>query len=136
MPTRVYNASLITGIRKAQNDADYYNRYQALLASGLPVATDIGGLIANPQTGNYDASTTTTLNFGLTAQYFKNYGDTTVLAAQQFLPIPRYTPIGPVYFDFIYSFNYTGSDILQYIPVIRTGSLMISSSYTKDGSAN
>jgi len=136
MPTRIYNSSLITGIRKAQNDADYYNRYQALLASGLPIATDIGGLIANPQTGNYDASTTTTLNFGLTAQYFKNYGDTTVLAPQQFLPIPRYTPSGPVYQDFIYSFNYTGTDVLQYIPVIRTGSLMISSSWSTDGSTN
>ena len=136
MPPRIYSASLITSIRKAQNDADYYNRYQALLASGLPISTEIGGLIANPQTGNYDASTTTTLNTGLVPQYFKNYGVTTVLTPQQFLPIPRYIPLYPVYIDFIYSFNYTGNDVLQYIPVIQTGSLMISSSYTTDGSAN
>ena len=136
MPTRIYNASLITGIKKAQNDADFYARYQAILASGLSISMQLGSLVDNPQTGNYDASTTTTLNVGRTPQYFKNYGDTTVLAPQSCLQslCTAGSLLPPPPIDFIYSFDYTGNEsVLGYVPIQRSGNLIYNTSSSKEG---
>ena len=107
--------------------------------SGLPISKQAGSLIDNPQTGNYDASTTTTLNVGRTPQYFKNYGDTTVLAPQSCLQslCTAGSLLPPPPIDFIYSFDYTGTEninVREHIPINRRGGhLQYSATHTQEG---
>uniref|UniRef100_A0A6C0DFL6 BspA family leucine-rich repeat surface protein n=1 Tax=viral metagenome TaxID=1070528 RepID=A0A6C0DFL6_9ZZZZ len=137
MSTRNWDSSLLTSIKKAQNDADYYNRYQALLSSPPPTTTSIGGLIANPQSGSLSSNTITSIHFGQMPQFFRNEGDTTVLINQQFLPLTDRRvnrPDDTDYRDFIYSFNYSGADnVLTYVPIIATTALTVTSSYDQSG---
>jgi len=84
MSNRNFDFSSIVKILNAQNNANYYNRQQAVVqaTSGIPYTTELQQF--NPQTGNYDADTIATLQAGQQAYYFKGLPITTVLSPQQF----------------------------------------------------
>ena len=133
MSTRNWDSSLLTSIKKAQNDADYYNRYQALLISPPPTTRSIGGLIANPQSGSLSSNTVTSIHFGQMPQFFRNEGNTTVLQSQQFLPLELPVELPVPYLPFIYSFDHDGTENpLDHVPILNTGYIKVSKSYVKN----
>lgn len=84
MSNRNFDFSAIVKILNAQNNANNYNRQQAVVqaTSGIPYRTELQQV--NPQTGNYDADTIATIRAGQQAYYLKGAPNTTVLAPQQF----------------------------------------------------
>ena len=86
MSNRNFDFSAVASIRKAQNAANYYNRQQAVNQgqTGIPYTGEL--LAVNPQSGNYDADTISTIRSGQQAYYLKGFPDTTVLSPQVFIP--------------------------------------------------
>jgi hypothetical protein len=84
MSNRNFDFSAVARILKAQNTANYYNRQQTVIQgqTGLPYTTEL--LAVNPQSGNFDADSITSLHAGQQAYYFKGVPITTVLAPQTF----------------------------------------------------
>ena len=84
MSNRNFDFSSIVKILNAQNNANYYNRQQAVVqaTSGIPYTAELQQV--NPQTGNFDADTVATIRAGQQAYYLKGVPNTTVLAPQQF----------------------------------------------------
>jgi len=117
---------------KAQNAANNHNRYQTLENSS------VNQLQPNPQARHYDADVVNEYNAGSQAYYFKGVPVTTVVSPVIFPAIAITNnsdslpdvPVSP----FIYRFVYTGTDsVLNYIPLLTSGTLNVSSSYIKNG---
>jgi len=132
MTTRNYDSSDLTRLIR---DRAQYSAYsiRTTVQNSAPNGIDVPGI--NPQTGITAQSEVNNLINGGYTTYYRAFPTTVISVPFNTLgltntPGPGPPPILP----FIYSFVYTGgANVLDYVPVITTTSLTISSSYVQVG---
>ena len=132
MTTRNYDSSDLTRLIR---DRAQYSNFQLRTIAQNRATNGVYVRGVNPQTGITAQSEVNNLSNGDYTTYYRAFPTTIISVPFNTLgltdaPAPGPPPILP----FIYSFTYTGgANVLDYVPVITTTSLTISSSYVQVG---